>query len=316
MLPNSLAMIVPAVLVLTVLLVCAGCTGTPARPDISGTTVPSEPSVDITKAKIKTVPVGDITIAYKEAGTGEPLILIMGSASTMDMWNTRLVNQLAQHYRVIVFDNRGMGNSTSSDRDYTIRLFADDTAGFMDALGIKKAHVMGWSMGTFVAQELALGYPEKVDKLILYAGAPGGNEAVPPSPEVIAVLTNTTGTDRERGERLFGVLFPPAWLKENPDPSNYFPRVTEMSEAMNIQRQDAAIEAWNGTYSRLPALQQPLLLITGEQDLIVPSANSLLIAGQVPHAWVVRIRGGGHGLMYQYPDDVAGVILTFLAHGT
>ena len=89
-----------------------------------------------------------------------------------------------------------------------------------------------------------------------------------------------------------------------------------MSEAGNVQRQDEAIEAWNGTYSRLPALQQPLLLITGEQDLIVPSANSLLIAGQVPHAWVVRIRGGGHGLMYQYPDDVASVILTFLAHGT
>ena len=129
----------------------------------------------------------------------------------------------------------------------------------MDALGIKKAHVMGWSMGTFVAQELALGYPEKVDKLILYAGAPGGEEAVPPAPEVIAVLTNTTGTDRERGERLFGVLFPPAWLKENPDPSKYFPRVTEMSEAGNVQRQDAAIEAWNGTYfpAACPATAAP-----------------------------------------------------------
>ena len=75
----------------------------------------------------------------------------------MDMWDTRMVNQLAQHYRVIVFDNQGMGHTTSSDRDYSIRLFADDTAGFMDALGIKKAHVMGWSMGTFVTQELALG---------------------------------------------------------------------------------------------------------------------------------------------------------------
>ena len=100
----------------------------------------------------------------------------------MDMWDTRLVNQLAQHYRVIVFDNRGMGNSTSSDRDYTIPLFADDTAAFMDALGIKKAHVMGWSMGTFVAQELALGYPEKVDKLILYAGAPEVRKRCLPHP--------------------------------------------------------------------------------------------------------------------------------------
>ena len=254
-------------------------------------------------------------MAYREAGSGEPLILIMGYAGTMDLWDTRLVNGLAKHYRVIVFDNRGMGCSTSPDTEYSIRLFASDTAGLMDALGIKKAHVMGWSMGTFVAQELTLGYPEKVDKLILYAGSPGGTEALPPAPQDIAALTNMTGTDRERGERLFRELFP-AWLEQNPDPSKYFPRVTETSPPANIRKQDAAIEAWNGTYSRLPAIQQPLLLVAGDQDVIAPPGNSLLIAEQVPHSWLVRIRGGGHGLMYQYPDDLAGIVLTFLAHGT
>jgi pimeloyl-ACP methyl ester carboxylesterase len=314
--PTIFATVEPAVLILAVLLTCAGCTGTPARPDITGTAVPAVPAVDITRAEMKTLPVGDITIAYKEAGSGEPLILIMGYAGTMDMWDTRMVNQLAQHYRVIIFDNRGMGHSTSPDREYSIRLFANDTAGLMDALGIKKAHVMGWSMGTFVAQELTLNYPEKVDKLILYAGTPGGKEAVPPSAHVIAALTNTTGTDRERGERLFGVLFPAAWLKENPDPSKYFPKVTEMSPAGDVQRQDAAIQAWNGTYARLPDIHQPLLLLAGEQDVIAPPGNSLIIAGQVPQSWVVRIRGGGHGLMYQYPDECASIILTFLAHGT
>jgi pimeloyl-ACP methyl ester carboxylesterase len=265
---------------------------------------------------MKTVPVGEITIAYKDVGSGEPLILIMGYAGTMDLWDTRMVSQLARQYRVIVFDNRGMGHSTSSEKEYTIRLFADDTAGLMDALGIKKAHIMGWSMGTCVAQELTLSYPEKVDKLILYAGTPGGKEALPPAPRDIAALTNMSGTDRERGERLFGELFPPAWLKENPDPRNYFPEVTEMSAPANSMRQYAAIQAWNGTSSRLPALKQPLLLIAGEQDLIAPPGNSLLIAEQVPHSWVVRIRNGGHGLMYQYPDELASIVLTFLAHGT
>ncbi len=217
--PGIFSRVVPAVLILAVLLAVTGCTGTPARPDITGTTVPAVPVMDITKAEMKTVPVGDITIAYKEAGSGEPLILIMGYGGTMDLWDTRLVNQLAQQYRVIVFDNRGMGQTTSSDKEYSIRLFANDTAGLMDALGIKKAHVMGWSMGTFVAQELTLGYPEKVDNLILCAGTPGGKEALPPEARVIASLTNTTGTDRERGERLFLFLIPAAWLKENPDPS-------------------------------------------------------------------------------------------------
>jgi pimeloyl-ACP methyl ester carboxylesterase len=309
-------MIVSGVLILTVLLALAGCTGAPARPGTNGTATPAVPAGDIKRAEIKTVPVGDITMAYKEVGSGEPLILIMGYAGTMDLWDTRFLNKLAKQYHVIVFDNRGMGHSTSSDKEYSIRLFASDTAGLMDALGIKKAHIMGWSMGTFVAQELTLGYPEKVDKLILYAATPGGKEAEPPSLRVIAALTNTTGTDRERGERLFGVLFPPAWLMQNPDPSNYFPGVTETSPPATILRQDAAIQAWNGTYSRLPAIQQPLLLIAGVQDVIAPPGNSLLIAEQVPQAWLVRIRGGGHGLMYQYPDDLAALVLTFLAHGT
>jgi len=297
------ATVVPVVLLLAVLLALAGCTSTSPQPDI-------------TKAEMKTVPVGDITIAYKEAGSGEPLIMIMGYSGTMDLWDTRLVNQLAKQYRVIIFDNRGMGNTTSSDKEYTIRLFANDTAGLLDALGIKKAHVLGWSMGTNIAQEFTLDYPEKVDKLILYAGDTGGKEALPPAPQDIAALTNMTGTDRERGERLFGELFPPAWLKENPDPSKYFPKVSSMSPAGNVRRQAAAMMTWNGTYSRLPALKQPLLLITGDQDVLTPPANSFVIAGQVPHSWVVRMRGGGHGLMYQYPDAFAGIVLTFLVNGT
>jgi len=297
------ATVVPVVLLLAVLLALAGCTSTSPQPDI-------------TKAEMKTVPVGDITIAYKEAGSGEPLIMIMGYSGTMDLWDTRLVNQLAKQYRVIIFDNRGMGHTTSSDKEYTIRLFANDTAGLLDALGIKKAHVLGWSMGTNIAQEFTLDYPEKVDKLILYAGDTGGKEALPPAPQDIAALTNMTGTDRERGERLFGELFPPAWLKENPDPSKYFPKVSSMSPAGNVRRQAAAMMTWNGTYSRLPALKQPLLLITGDQDVLTPPANSFVIAGQVPHSWVVRMRGGGHGLMYQYPDAFAGIVLTFLVNGT
>lgn len=314
--PTNFTLIVPAVLILAGLLALAGCTDTPARPDITRTAVPTVLAGDIIKAEMKTVPVGDISIAYRETGSGEPLILIMGYSGTMDMWDTRMVNQLAQQYRVIVFDNRGMGHSTSSDREYSIRLFANDTVGLMDAIGIKKAHIMGWSMGTNIAQELTLDYPEKVDKLILYAGDVGGKEALPPAPQEIAVLTNMTGNDRERGERLLGELFPPAWLKENPDPSKYFPKISSMSPAENVQRQAKAIMTWNGSYTRLPAMKQPLLLITGGQDVLTPPGNSFVIAGQVPHSWVIRIRNGGHGVMYQYPDECASIILTFLAHGT
>jgi pimeloyl-ACP methyl ester carboxylesterase len=117
----------------------------------------------------KMVHVSDIDIAYNEYGNGDPLIMVMGYSGTMDMRDPRVIQALAKQYRVITFDNRGMGHSPSSDREYTIPLFVSDTACLMNALGIKKAHVLGFSMGTIIAQELTLDYPEKVGKLILYA---------------------------------------------------------------------------------------------------------------------------------------------------
>jgi pimeloyl-ACP methyl ester carboxylesterase len=296
-----LAGAIPPLLV-ALFVVAAGCTAPISHPDI-------------TRAPVQRVPVDDITIAYRETGSGEPIVLIMGYSSTMDLWDPELVNGLAEHNRVIVFDNRGMGNSTSSDKEYSMRLFADDTAGLMDALNITRANVLGFSMGTAIAQELVLNHPEKVNKLILYAADTGGKEAIPPSPEVLAVLANTSGTERERGERLFAELFPAAWLKENPDPSKYFPIPTEYSPPENVQRQYKAIADWNGTFSRLPGISQPLLLVAGDQDALTPPENSLVIAGRVPHSWVVRIRGGGHGVMYQYPDEFTHIVQTFLTYG-
>jgi len=278
-----------------------GCT-TPGAPP------PHEPA----QTGYKTVHVSDIDIAYNEYGNGDPLIMIMGYSGTMDLWDPKVILELAKHYRVIIFDNRGIGHSTSSDKEYTIPLFASDTAGLMDALEIKKAHVLGFSMGTIIAQELTLDYPQMVDKLILYAGDPGGKEMISPAQKDIEALQNTTGTGEERGKRLFLEMFPEAWLKQNPDPSKYFPKVTSMSPAVNVKRQLKAMEMWNGSYSRLSSLTQPLLLITGDQDLLTPPGNSLVIAEQVPASWVVRIRGGGHGVMYQYPDEFSDIVLTFL----
>jgi pimeloyl-ACP methyl ester carboxylesterase len=300
---QKIFMSLSAVLMIGVFLVIAGCAGAGSQQH------------DITKVEIKTVPVDDITIAYKEVGSGEPLILIMGYSSTMDFWDTRVVNELAKQYRVIIFDNRGMGHSTSSEKVYTIPLFADDTAGLMDALNIKKAHVLGFSMGTTIAQELALDHPEKVDKLILYAGDPGSKEMVPPAQKDLDVLTNTTGTNAERGHRLFSELFPEEWLQQNPDPTKYFPMVSSMSPAANVQRQAMAMGMWNGSYSRLPNMTQPLLLIAGDQDVLTPPENSRIIAERVPSSWMIRIRGGGHGLMYQYPEEFTNIVLTFLTYG-
>jgi pimeloyl-ACP methyl ester carboxylesterase len=126
-----------------------------------------------------------------------------------------------------------MGNTTSSDLPFSIGLFADDTAGLLDALNISHADVLGWSMGADIAQELALSHPGKVDHLILYAGTSGGKESVAPSQVTIETLTNTSGSERERGARLFSLLFPAAWLRGHPNPMTYFPIPTETSPAIS-----------------------------------------------------------------------------------
>jgi len=108
--------------------------------------------------------VGDTKMAYWTYGEGYPLVMIMGYSGTMDMWDPNVIDALSAYYKVIVFDNRGMGKTTTGTRKFTIEQFADDTAGLMDALAIDQAHVLGWSMGTEIAQELTLRHPEKVNK--------------------------------------------------------------------------------------------------------------------------------------------------------
>lgn len=268
--------------------------------------------LDPEKIKTHFVKVDDCTIGYKTFGRGYPLVMIMGYSGTMDMWDTRVLSKLARHHKIIIFDNRGMGTSTASNKEFSIKLFADDTAGLFKALNIKKANVLGYSMGAHIALEFTLKYPEMVNKLILYAGKCGGKESVKPVPENMQKLTDTSGTPDERGKRLLGILLPEKWLKDNPDPDKYLPKSTETPSMAIIDRQTKALTTWEGCYSRLPDITQPVLLITGTEDVVTPPENSLILANRIPSAWLVQIKGGGHAVMYQCPRKFSKVILSFL----
>jgi pimeloyl-ACP methyl ester carboxylesterase len=260
----------------------------------------------------KMIAVGDIDVAYEVFGEGYPMVFITGWSGTMDLWAPQVLQQLATHYQVIIFDNRGMGKTSASGKEFTIELFTDDTAGLLDALDIERAHVLGWSMGTYIAQELALRRPDKVNKLILYAADCGGREAIQASPEVLEVLADTSGTPQERGERLFRLLFPLKWLEEHPDPRTYFPIPTETSSPENMERQYKAMDNWTGSHSRLPQITQDTLLITGTDDVLTPPQNSFIIAKRIPGVWLVQLKDAGHGLIYQYPEKFSRIVLTFL----
>ena len=261
--------------------------------------------------KTKFVRVKDINIAYKIFGRGYPLVLIMGYMGTMDMWDKTMLNMLASHYRVIIFDNRGMGKTSASDKKFTVKLFADDIASFLDALDIKCAHVLGWSMGTNIALEFALKYPNKINKLILYAADCGGSKAISPSSRVIKQLAESDKMPHNRKQR-FKFLFSAKWLKKNTCPHKYLPKVKEATSSENLCRQTKAVEEWHGVYKRLKEIEHPTLVITGTNDVLIPPANSMLIAQQIKNSWLVQVKNAGHGLMYQYPKGFSKILLTFL----
>ncbi len=268
--------------------------------------------IDMQKVKMQFTKVDDVTLAYKTIGKGYPLILIMGYRSTMDMWDSRVLTNLARNYQVIIFDNRGMGGSTATGKEFNIGLFAEDTAGLLGALNIKKANVLGFSMGTNIALEFTLRYPEMVNKLILYAGDCGGEESVQPDEEKMKQLIDTSGTPGEINKRMTRLIFPEKWLKDNPDLIKYLPKVTETSSPEIIDRQTKAMTTWEGCYSRLNKLTLPVLLITGTEDVLTPPQNSLILANRIPFAWLVQIKGAGHGLMYQYPEEFLRTVFLFL----
>ncbi len=270
----------------------------------------------ISDQPVKEAEVGDISIGYREFGSGQPLIMIMGYSGAMDIWDPVLLQNLSSQYRVIIFDNRGVGTTSDSGAEYSIPLFARDTAGLMDALHISRADVLGWSMGGNIALELAVDYPEKVKSLVLYAADAGGEQAILMTPDVQKQLTNGSGTDRERGERLLGLILPAPWLKEHPDPRTYFPDATEPVNNTTIIDQIHALSTWKGVFDRLHTIRCPTLLITGDQDRIIPPENTERIAGEIPSAKVIQIPGGGHGVMYQDPELFAGYVLDFLNNST
>jgi pimeloyl-ACP methyl ester carboxylesterase len=263
----------------------------------------------------KKIRVDDIDVGYKIFGKGDPLLLIMGFKGTMDLWDQRLLQNLASQYKVIVFDNRGMGETTSGDtnKNSSIAQFANDTAGLIDALGIEKASVLGWSMGGFIAQELALNHPDKVDRIILYATSCGGKEAVIPGPDVLKNITDTTGSLKEQHDRFAYMLFSKDWIKQVPNYVDYFPITNESTPALSIERQWNAIMNWGGVCSRIHSITQPTLVIGGTNDSLTLPPNFGLMTVRILGSWLIQIRGGGNGLMYQYPDALSQSALLFLS---
>lgn len=251
-------------------------------------------------------------IAYKIYGEGEPLIMCIGYATNMDLWSTDVINVFQENYKVIVFDYRGMGYSTNLDSSFTISSLGEDVNTLLDKLNIKKANVLGWSMGGYVAQMFAVNHPEKVDKLVLYATDYGDTLTVNPSQAIIDILSNPSATPLER----LGTLFPDDWLALNPEPWKVLPNATEPYDDETIGLQYEAVQEWlspgGGSANELHKLNMPVLLICGDKDKVVPCVNSLMLNDSISSSTLIKMNDCGHGLMYQLPDGFADYVKGFL----
>ena len=262
---------------------------------------------------------GELDISFKQLGnnTDKPIVLINGLSTSKDKWSPTLLKELSSNRTVIIFDNRGVGESTVGTKEFSINQFANDTIGLLDALNITEADILGFSKGSFIAQEIALKNPNRVRSIILYASSCGGVEAVPPSPQALQAvdtLANTSTPTQEEIDKITSTLFPPEWFNSNPNYQKYIPLSKESVPPEIIQRQENAIINWftTGTCNALSNVTQPTLVLVGTDDTWTPAANSLMIAEKVPAAWLIQIRDAGHGLMYQLPDKFTNVVSTFL----
>lgn len=250
-------------------------------------------------------------IYWEEQGRGEPLLLIMGLGSASDMWY-RLLPELSSRYRTIRFDNRGVGQSDPHPGPYSIADMANDAAAVMTAAGIESAHVFGFSMGGFIAQEFVLRYRERVRKLILASTACGGAEVARAEPEVLVALEAKGVKSREEG---FWMTAPFNYV-----PSTARPRMEEDLEVTlrsplrreSYQAQLQAIMTWTGTHDRLKSLNVPTLVLHGDSDRLIPTENGRILARVIPGASLVLIEGAGHRFMTDKLEESSRAIMSFL----
>jgi pimeloyl-ACP methyl ester carboxylesterase len=204
-----------------------------------------------------------VKIFWEETGKGEPILLIMGLGWVSQMWHrTRAL--LAKKYRVITFDNRGVGRSDVPPGPYPISTMAADAAAVLDAAGVKSAHVYGISMGGMIGQEFTLQYPERVKSLILGCTAAGGPTTIQPAAEVLQVLIRRGMKPEEAIDAIDPFIYypgtSPEWIAEDRKL-----RIEWYPTADGYLSQLQGIMAWEA-YSRLPQIAAPTLVIHGESD--------------------------------------------------
>jgi pimeloyl-ACP methyl ester carboxylesterase len=264
-----------------------------------------------------------VDYAYRDTGGGEagvPLVLLQHFRGNLDNWDPALIDALAQTRRVVTFDNAGVGGSTGTTPG-TIEQMARDAIAFISAMGLSQADLLGFSIGSFVAQQIALARPTIVRRLILASSAPKGAAAMHGwAPEVIGAI----GTPQTSPEAYLDVFFTQSAASRQAGQQvlrRMYGRTEDRDKATTWATREAQYDAvctWgipdHALLQRVSALDMPVLVANGDSDPMILPHYSYLLAGLIPHAQVKIYPDSAHGFLFQHHAEFAADVNTFLTH--
>jgi pimeloyl-ACP methyl ester carboxylesterase len=267
----------------------------------------------------QTISAGGVQFAYRELGKhngGTPVVFLTHLAAVLDNWDPRVIDGIAAKHHVIAFDNRGIGASSGSP-SRSIEQMADDAITFIQAMGLQQVDLLGFSLGGMVAQEVVLKQPERVRKMVLAGTGPAGGEG-------ISTVSGVTFYDILRGfftgqdakQFLFfsrtpgGIEAGKAFLARLNERTENRDKEISVSAFMS---QLEALRVWgNKTPADLSVVKQPVLVVNGDADRMVPTVNTHDLARRLPNSQLIIYPDAGHGGLFQFHTDFVPSALAFL----
>jgi pimeloyl-ACP methyl ester carboxylesterase len=259
------------------------------------------------------VEVNDIEMYYEAQGDGDPLLLVAGIGQDHNTWGF-MAPGLSSRFRLIMPDNRGVGQTDMPDMAYTVERMASDMLGLLDELEIQSAHVVGHSLGAAIAFEMGRGHPDRVRKVVMMSGLYPGPQVVMPSAEAMALLTDRSGEPQDLVERGVRVATAPGFKERRPELFEMLVQagLNRTQPPKIYERQSAAGGLYLQADHLTEGFEPPLLLIYGEHDAVAPPANGERIQEKLPQADLTLIPEAGHFLHVEQPAAVNRAIIEFL----
>ncbi len=260
-----------------------------------------------------TIKINDIDCYYEIHGKGKPLVLIAGLGSDSQTWYPILA-KLAKHFQMLIFDNRGVGKTKYREKKFTISTLAKDTLSLIDKLGIKRPHILGHSMGGYIAQEIAIAHPTKIDKLILASISAFTSERN-------KFLFNNMAHCLRDGvayeiflRAFFCWIFTPQYFNDKNNVDSAIKSLLEYPYPITFDGFKRQVEAINlfSSLNRINKLKTKTLILFGEKDILVTKKEIEELAAKMPNAEVASLKNAAHSIHTEKTEDFIKKIVGFL----